>query len=126
MSLASPGAPGPLMSHSEESISSLRADPASAWVTRTPKQRAQAAARYDREAREVIAAENERRTQEARAAHVARARRIIEGFSTLSLRGHKANGDVLTRDEKKVIREGLKDHWKTLKRFGSEFVTVLS
>jgi hypothetical protein len=101
-------------------------DPAAAWVSRTPKQRAQAAARYDREARETLARLDAERTQKARASHVAKARLHVDAFSTLLLRGHKSNGTKLTREELVCARDCLKDAWKTLKRFDSEFVTVLS
>jgi len=106
--------------------STLRADPASAWVKRTTKQRAQAANRYDREAREVLAKADAEATQKALAAHVTKARLHVDRFPPLLLRGRKAHGVALTRDEIACLRDCINDAWKTLKRFDADFVTVLS
>lgn len=103
---------------------------ASLYVRRTPRQRAQAAARYDREARETIAAYNARRTAEARAKHLARALSDIEALGPLLLRGvvRKAGTErPLTREERRCCVEVIRDGWRVIKRNGSpDFVTVLA
>ena len=102
-------------------------DPAAVWVKRTPKQRAQAAARFDREAAQVVAAHKAQQDAEARAKAVAKAVRTIELLGIALLTGEvRPSRRPLTKEERKVCAESVKDAWKYLRRVDPDFVTALS
>lgn len=87
---------------------------ASYWASRTPRQRAQAGARFDREARETLAAHREQQAAEARRKHVARALATVEKLGVALLTGKVGVRD-LTREERSVCKDAVKDAWRALK-----------
>lgn len=108
---------------------STQHDPAASWRRHTPRQAAQAAARFDREAREAIAAHAERATEEAIERAIHRALQLIEKLGVVVLTGTvsgKGTSRPVTREELAVCKDTVRDGWKTLKRYAGERVTVLS
>lgn len=96
----------------------LRADPASAWVSRTARQQAKAAARFDREARVVLAATKKEAAQKHREAAIRCYRQRIEVISVLLGRGTKRDGTPLTALQISGGREMLSEAWSYLLRAG--------
>ncbi len=103
----------------------IKPDPAASYRRHTPRQAARSAARYDREAKETIAAYQARRTAEAHVIHVRRALRLVELLGVALHRG-TIRGRPMTREERMGLTESVKDAWKTLRSLASETVTVLT
>lgn len=106
----------------------MNTDLAASYRRFTPRQRAQAATRYDREARATLAACEAQRDAESRAKHVAKARWLIERLGVCLLTGcvrGREGVTPLTAEQRALCQEALRDGWRTLKRH-ADFVTVLS
>jgi hypothetical protein len=96
---------------------------ASYWANRTARQRSKAATRFDREARETIEAYKKRQAIDNRRKYVAGAVANIEQLGIALLTG-KVGARDLTKEERAVCKDAVKDAWRTLKS-ETDFVTVL-
>ena len=110
-----------------------RPDPAASYRSHTPRQAAHAAARFDREASEMIAVHKSAQEAERRALlaprMIAVARRHIEQLGVCVLTGTVTGRDgrrALTRAERSAARQRVKDAWGTLRYYEADFVTVLN
>lgn len=106
----------------------MSADLAASFRRFTPRQQARAAVRYGREARATLAAYEAERTADNRAKHVAIARRNVELLGGCLLTGRIRCKDgtrrLLTREQRAICTEAVRDGWRTLKRY-ADFVEVL-
>lgn len=100
-------------------------DPASAWRSHTGRQARHAAARFDREARAAVTANRAKQTAQNVARHVVIARRYIDLMTRVALTGRTPTR-AITREEHKAIKESLQSHWRTLRHYAGDIVTVLS